>query len=118
MWSVTTITKQDIYKNIVFFGKKENKGKKGKSKEKDHDDDDDCVTTTTGGDLVILRDFESVNLVSDESTWIINSGTTLKEFFTYYTSSDFGVLKMRNDSVTKVIGVVNICLQTNMGMQL
>ncbi|RDY05381.1 hypothetical protein CR513_10796, partial [Mucuna pruriens] len=57
---------------------KENKGKKGKSKEKD----DDRVTTTIGDDLVILRDFESVNLVFDES--------------------DFGVLKMDNDGVTKV----------------
>ncbi|RDX86502.1 hypothetical protein CR513_32158, partial [Mucuna pruriens] len=52
---------------------KKNKGKKGKSKEKD----DDRVTTATGGDLVILRDFESVNLVFDESIWIIDSGATL-----------------------------------------
>ncbi|RDX68445.1 hypothetical protein CR513_52569, partial [Mucuna pruriens] len=38
----------------------ENKGKKGKSKEKD--DDDDRVTITTGDDLVILRDFESMGI--------------------------------------------------------
>ncbi|RDX71413.1 hypothetical protein CR513_49249, partial [Mucuna pruriens] len=90
-----------------FLWKKENKGKKGKSKEKDDDDDDhDRVTTATGDDLVILRDFESVNLVSDESMWIIDSGATLhvtprKEFFTSYTAGDFGVLKMGNDGVTK-----------------
>ncbi|RDX86452.1 hypothetical protein CR513_32221, partial [Mucuna pruriens] len=36
------------------------------------------------------------------------------KFFTSYTSSDFGVLKMGNDGVTKVIGVGDICLQTNM----
>ncbi|RDX72209.1 hypothetical protein CR513_48336, partial [Mucuna pruriens] len=70
---------------------------KGKSKEKDHDND--RVTTTTGNDLVILRDFESVNFVSDESMWIIDSSATLqvtprKELFTSYTSSDFGVLKI------------------------
>ncbi|RDX81120.1 hypothetical protein CR513_38241, partial [Mucuna pruriens] len=47
----------------------ENKGKKGKSKE----NDDDCVTTATGDDLVILRDFESVSLVFDESMWTIDS---------------------------------------------
>nr|KYP43340.1 Retrovirus-related Pol polyprotein from transposon TNT 1-94 [Cajanus cajan] len=53
--------------------------------------------------------------------WIFDSGATLhvsprKEFFTSYTSSDFGVLKMGNDSVSKVIGVGDVCLQTNMGM--
>ncbi|RDX60170.1 hypothetical protein CR513_61711, partial [Mucuna pruriens] len=75
------------YKNKhCFLRKKENKGKKGKSKEKD----DDRVTTATGDDLVILRDFESVNFVSDENMWIIDSGATLhvtlrKEFFTSYT---------------------------------
>ncbi|RDY02675.1 hypothetical protein CR513_13840, partial [Mucuna pruriens] len=95
--------------------------KKGKSKEKDHDDD--RVTTTTSDDLVILRDFESVNFVSDERMWIIDSGailhvTSRKEFFTSYTASDFGVLKMGIDGVTKVIGVGDVCLQTNTGMQL
>ncbi|RDY04251.1 hypothetical protein CR513_12054, partial [Mucuna pruriens] len=97
----------------------ENKGKKGKSKEKD----DDCVTTTTGDGLVILRDFESVNFVFDESMWIIDSGATLhvtprKEFFTSYTVGDFGVLKIGNDGVTKMISVGDVCLQTNIGMQL
>jgi hypothetical protein len=44
---------------------KYNKGKKGKPKHRDHEDhDDDRVTTATNDDLVILRDHESVNLVS------------------------------------------------------
>ncbi|RDX91185.1 hypothetical protein CR513_26867, partial [Mucuna pruriens] len=103
----------------------ENRGKKDKLKEKDddHDHDHDRATTATGDDLVILRDFESVNFVSDESMWIIDSGATLhvtprKEFFTSYIADDFGVLKMGNDVVTKVIGVGDIFLQTNTGMQL
>jgi len=85
-----------------FQWKKENKGKKGKPKEKVGDDDRVTTATSIGDDLVILRDFDSVNLVSDESMWIIDSGATLhitlrKEFFTSYTSGDFGVLKMDND---------------------
>ncbi|CAJ2658024.1 unnamed protein product [Trifolium pratense] len=104
--------------------RKDNKGKKGKQKQRDHEDhDDDRVTTAINDDLVILRDYESINLVSDESMWIVDSGATLhvtprKEFFTSYTSGDFGGLKMGNDGVAKVIGVGDICLQTNMGMQL
>ncbi|RDX90435.1 hypothetical protein CR513_27697, partial [Mucuna pruriens] len=96
-----------------FLWKKENKGKKDKSKEKD----DDHVTIATDDDFVILRDFESVNFVSDESIATLHV-TPRKEFFTSYTAGDFGVLKMGNDGVTKVIGVHDVCLQTNTGMQL
>ncbi|RDX93750.1 hypothetical protein CR513_23944, partial [Mucuna pruriens] len=54
---------------------------------------------------------------------IVDSGATLhvtprKEFFTSYTAGDFGVLKMGNDDVTKVIGVGDVRLQTNTRMQL
>ena len=105
-----------------FLWKKESKDKRGKQKEKDHDDRD-CVTTATSDDLVILHDPNSLNFVSDESMWLIDSGATLhvtprKEFFTSYTPGDFGVLKMGNDVVSKVIGVGDVCLQTNMGIQL
>jgi len=53
--------------------------------------------------------------------WIIDSGATLhvtprKEFFTSYTSGDFGVLNMGNDGESKAIGVGDVCLQTNMGV--
>ena len=81
------------------------------------------MTTATSDDLVILHDLNSLNLVSDESMWIIDSGSTLhvttrKEFFTSYTPGDFGVLKMGNDGVSKVIGVGDVCLQINMGILL
>ena len=77
------------------------------------------MTTATNDDLVILHDPDLLNLVSDESMWIIDSGATLhvtarKEFFTSYTPSDFGVLKMGNDGVSKVIDVGDVFLQTNM----
>ncbi|RDX98381.1 hypothetical protein CR513_18707, partial [Mucuna pruriens] len=73
--------------------------------------------------ILVFFETESVNLVSNEIMWIIDSGATLyvtprKEFFTSYTSGDFGVLKMGSDSVTKVIAVGDVCLQTNIGLQL
>jgi len=54
---------------------------------------------------------------------IIDSGATLhvtprKEFFTSYTSDDFGVLKMGNDGVSKVVDIGDVFLRTNMGMRL
>jgi len=81
------------------------------------------VTTATSDDLVILYDPDLLNLVSNESMWIIDSGATLhvkarKKFFTSYAPSDFGLLKMNNDGVSKVIVIGDVCLQTNMEMQL
>ena len=64
--------------------------------------DDDRVTTATSDDLVILCDPDLLNLVFDESMWIIDTTlhvTARKEFFTSYTPSDFGVLKMGNDGL-------------------
>ncbi|XP_058776722.1 zinc finger BED domain-containing protein RICESLEEPER 2-like [Vicia villosa] len=95
----------------------DNKGKKGKSKQRDHDDDD-RVTTATSDDLVILCDHESGNLVSDESMWIIDNGNILhvtprNDFFTSYISGDFGVWNMGNDGVS-IIGVGDVYLQSNM----
>ena len=91
-----------------FLWKKESKDKKGKQKEKNHDDN--RVTTATSDDLVIFHGPNLINLVSDESMWIIDNGATLhvtvrKEFFTSYIPGDFGVLKMGNNGVSKVIGV-------------
>ena len=79
------------------------------------------MTIATSDDLVILHDLDSLNLVSDESMWVIDSGDTMhvtarKEFFTSYTPGYFGVLKMDNDGMSKVIGVRDVCQQTNMGM--
>ena len=81
------------------------------------------MTITTSDDLVIIHDPDSLYLVFDESMLIIDSGVTLhitvrKEFFTSYTQGDFRVLKMGNNRVSKVIGVDDVCLQTNMKMQL
>ncbi|RDX91560.1 hypothetical protein CR513_26440, partial [Mucuna pruriens] len=71
-----------------FLWKKENKGKKG-------------------DDFVILRYFESVNFVSNESMWIIDNGATLH--VTQKKSSLHLTLQMGNDGVTKVIGVGDVC---------
>ncbi|RDX62257.1 hypothetical protein CR513_59428, partial [Mucuna pruriens] len=107
------VSLQMVKCSVLIGDEKEDTRQKGKSKEKD-DNDDDHVTIATCDDNIILRDFESVNLVSSENMWIIDSGATLhvtprKEFFTSYTS----MLKMGNDGVTKVISVGDVCWQTN-----
>ncbi|RDX97970.1 hypothetical protein CR513_19187, partial [Mucuna pruriens] len=71
---VSLLSQNRTYTEALFLMEKgEQRKKKGKLKEKD----DGRVTTVTGDDLIILRDFELVNFISDESMWIIDSGATL-----------------------------------------
>ncbi|KAF2315489.1 hypothetical protein GH714_039930 [Hevea brasiliensis] len=53
-----------------------------------------------------------------KSSWVFDNGasfhvTSRKEFFTSYTPRDFGVLKMGNDVMSKVVGPGTVCLETN-----
>ncbi len=114
-------TQWHIQKNY-FQWKRERRDNKGKQKEKDHGDDDH-VNAVICDDLILLREHESINLVSDESVWIIDSGATLhvtprKELFTSYIAGTFRMLNMGNDGVAEIVGVGDVCLQTNMGVQL
>jgi len=52
-------------KKYCFKWKNESKGKKIKQKDNDHGDNDHV--TTISDDLILLCDYESINLVSDES---------------------------------------------------
>jgi len=71
-----------------------------------------CVSTTICDGLILLCDYEYVNLVSYESMWTIDNGIALhvtprKKFFTTYTYSDFRVLNIGNYSVSK--GFSGVC---------
>jgi len=47
-------------------------------------------------------------------SYIISYITLRNKLFTSYTSHDFGVLKIDNDGMSKVVRVGDVCLQTNM----
>ncbi|RDX68784.1 hypothetical protein CR513_52187, partial [Mucuna pruriens] len=75
------------------------------------------ITVTQQG---ICRSIVSCEKMITNAKKIIDSSATLhvtprNEFFTSCTSGDFRVLKMGNDGV---INVGDVCLQTNMGVQL
>uniref|UniRef100_A0A803N8D2 Retrovirus-related Pol polyprotein from transposon TNT 1-94-like beta-barrel domain-containing protein n=1 Tax=Chenopodium quinoa TaxID=63459 RepID=A0A803N8D2_CHEQI len=94
-----------------------------KSRSKSHQDGDDRAATATDDDLIIIHDESSVNLARYETSWVIVSGASLhvtsrKEFFTFNTPGDFGVLKMGNDGLAQVVGVGDICLITDIGEKL
>ena len=94
-----------------------------KSKSKDDKNDDSDRVSTTSDDFLVLHDGDSVNLVADESMWLVDSGATVhvtmrREFFSTYTPGDFCVLRMGNDGVAKVGGMGDIRLRTNMGVEM
>ena len=99
--------------------KNDNKDKQ----DKNNDENGNRVATTTGNDLVILYDENLINVVFDDSSWVVDSGanfhvTFRKDFFTSYTPSDFGMLKMGNNDTSKVVGIGTICLKTSNGTKL
>ncbi|KAJ4724838.1 Retrovirus-related Pol polyprotein from transposon TNT 1-94 [Melia azedarach] len=70
-----------------------------------------------------MYDDDVVNLMCHETSWVIDSGasihaTSRKEFFTSYTSGDFGDVKMRNNGLAKATGMGDVRLETNNGTML
>ncbi|GMJ10476.1 hypothetical protein HRI_004716700 [Hibiscus trionum] len=102
--------------------KKENKGGGDKHDRKD-DEKSERVATATHDDFLVICDENLVNLVCDETSWVIDTGASLhvtsrRDFFTSYTPSDFGVLKMGNDNLVLVIGMRDVSLVSNNGTNL
>ena len=61
--------------------------------------------------------------MSHETNWVIDSGasfhvTSWADFFTSYTEGDYGCVRMGNEGLSKIIGMGNICLETNLGCKL
>ncbi|EXB94048.1 Adenylyl-sulfate kinase [Morus notabilis] len=65
---------------------------------------------------------ELCSLVCQESDWVIDSSASFHvtphgDFFTYSTG-DFGNVKMENIGASKIVGIGDICLETNLGSKL
>ena len=72
---------------------------------------------------IIVYDSDVVNFACKETSWVIDSGASIhatpwKDFFTSYTSGDFGSVRMGNDGSTKAIGMGNVRLETSNGTML
>lgn len=115
-------SKMGHIQKFCYKWKRENKGGNGKQERRhDHkDSDSDDVAATLTDDMVVVLDESYVNLAISESSWVIDSGASAhvssrREFFSSYTPGDHGVLKMGNDGLSKIVGVGDICLVTNLG---
>ncbi|GKU85719.1 hypothetical protein SLEP1_g345 [Rubroshorea leprosula] len=97
---------------------------KGKDKKKVEDSNTTAVASTSGGDVTLLCDRgECCHVENSDAEWIIDSGAFYhcvpkREYFSTYKARDFGTIKMGNKSVSHIMGVGDICVQTNVGCTL
>ena len=88
--------------------------KEGKKKENNENN----VVVVVQNDLLFACLKDVINFVSQDTSWIVDSGATShvtprKDFFSSYTSVNSEVLKMGNAGEVKVFGVGTVCLKTN-----
>ncbi|GKV15798.1 hypothetical protein SLEP1_g26549 [Rubroshorea leprosula] len=97
---------------------------KGKDKKKVEDSNTTDVASTSGGDVTLLCDRgECCHAKNSNAEWIIDSVASYhcvpkREYFSTYKAGDFGTIKMGNKSVSHIMGVGDICVQTNVGCTL
>ena len=70
-----------------------------------------------------MCDMDVINLACHDSCWVIDSGVSIhaisrKDYFVFYAPSDYGVTRMGNNGVAKIVGKGDVCLETPNGSQL
>ena len=80
--------------------KEQNKEKNSKKKQND-------TVVVTDGELMIIRDDASINLIGQETDWVIDYGASFRvtsraDFFTSYSQGEFGNVSMGNEDVSKL----------------
>ncbi|KAF7127171.1 hypothetical protein RHSIM_Rhsim11G0049900 [Rhododendron simsii] len=84
--------------------KEENRAKYGEKKK------ENTTVVFSDGKLVVVCDESCINLVSQDTNWVIDSGvsfhvTSRADFFTSYNEGDFGCVRMRNQDVRHVLDI-------------
>ena len=103
--------------------KLKNKSEKDSNdKGKDDSDNEDKVNATFVG-FLLVHEFESMNLVDNSTSWVIDSVTSFhftsrRDLFTPYTTGDFGSAKMAHEGVVRSVGFGQVCLEMFNGSRL
>ena len=101
--------------------------KRDQSRERDEDkekkNDKDTTAVASVNNVYIVCDDNSINLACQDSTWIIDSGasyhvTPRRDFFSSYSAGDFGMVKMGDEGVCKIIGMGDVWVETGIGCKL
>jgi hypothetical protein len=84
------------------------------------DDEKNTTATCSGQDVVVLfyGADDCLHIAGNDEEWVVDTAasyhaTPNKEIFTSYKAGDFGMVRMGNTSNSKIVGVGNIRVQTN-----
>lgn len=63
------------------------------------------------------------NLAHDNTSWVIDSGAIChvvirRDFYSSYTSRDYGVIRIGNARLSMIVDIREVCLKFNIGMEL
>jgi transposase InsO family protein len=107
--------------------KKENKkanykNQKNNQKKDDGGNDNTEVNAITD-EFFVCCDFDMVNVTHDDLSWIADSGATChvatrRDFYSSYTPGDYGVVRMGNTGLSKIVGIGEVRLKFDTGMEL
>ena len=108
-----------FYCGKLGYMKKEcRKYKRKQSRERDEEkkEEKDTAAVVSDVDVTLIYDDDTINLICHDCIWIVDSDTSFHvtsgyDFFTSYTSSDFGSVRMKNDGITKIMGMGDVCLK-------
>ena len=99
------------------------KQKEGKNQRKDENKNTTAALSDEDVAVLFFGDEECLPVTDNEVEWIIDTAasyhvTPNKEFFTSYRLGDFGTVKMGNTSYSKIVGIGDVCIQTDVGCSL
>ena len=100
--------------------KRENLKEKGEESNKK---EDVTAALVYDGDVAILADDTSINLTCQDFIWVIDSAASfhvmyMRDSFISYTAGDYGSVRMGNEVVAKIVGIGDVCLETDIGCRL
>jgi hypothetical protein len=84
-----------------------------KGKDEKRQDEKNTAAVASDGDVVFAFDEAYVNLACNESMWVVDTATSFhitphRDFFSSYTSGNFGWVRMGNEVKCKVMGMGDI----------
>jgi hypothetical protein len=94
-----------------------------KEKGKEQKEEKDTTAIALDNDVVLAFYEAYANITCNESTWVVDTAASFhitphRDFFSSYTSGNFGWVRMGNEAKCKIVGMENIQLETNIGCKL
>ncbi|NEY13661.1 hypothetical protein DDE04_09175, partial [Bifidobacterium pseudocatenulatum] len=97
---------------------KKNQNGNGESKK-----EEGTTAVASDGETYIICDEAYVNFTCQDSTWVADTGASFhvtphRDFFSSYTTGDYSYVRMGNGQSCKIVGIGDVCLETELGCKL